>query len=385
MDREPFLTERLFCPGPTPVPLAAHLAAMASSVYHRSEDFYKVFQAARTGLQPVFGCSTPPIILTSSGTGAMEAAVVNFVSPGDRVLVVNAGKFGERWEKLTKKYGCDTQVLSTPWGQVPELRAFEVALAGDKSLKAVFFQANETSTGVQLPVRELAAAVRRHIPNCLIIVDAISSLVAHQMEMDQWDLDVVVAGSQKGFGIPPGLAFVAVSKRAWGNLSNQPRFYFDLKKERDEQEKGSGAWTCATTLVQALNQALIQIHGIGLDRVLAAHGQRAKAVQAAASAMGIKMFPTSGFSHALSALTVPEGIDGKKLLSTLRKKFGFIFAGGQDQLAGKIVRFSHLGFMDRFDVLSGVAGLEFALQDCGHAIELGGGVGAAMKVFAADS
>lgn len=385
MDREPFLTERLFCPGPTPVPLAAHLAAMASSVYHRSEDFYKVFQGARTGLQPVFGSSAPPIILTSSGTGAMEAAVVNFTNPGDRTLVVNAGKFGERWEKLTKKYGCNTQVLTIPWGKCPELTVFDAAIAGEKGLKAVFFQANETSTGVQLPVRELAVAVRRSHPDCLIVVDAISSLVAHQMEMDQWDLDVVVAGSQKGFGIPPGLSFVAVSKRAWGKLSTQPRFYFDLKKERDEQEKGSGAWTCATTLVQALNQALIQIHGIGLERVLATHRQRAKAVRAAAGAMGLNMFPTSGFSHALSAICVPEGVDGKQLLSTLRKKFGFIFAGGQDQLAGKIVRFSHLGFMDRFDVLSGVAGLEFALKDCGHSIKLGAGVGAAMDVFATDS
>lgn len=382
MNHEPFITERLFCPGPTPVPLSAHLAAMASSVYHRSEDFYKIFRESRDGLKPLFGVAESPLILTCSGTGAMEAAVVNFTAEDDEVLVINAGKFGERWEKLTAKYRCRLNVLTVEWGQVPTLDAIEGALQGKKGLKAVFFQANETSTGVQLPVAEICSVVHRLCPDALVVVDAISSLVAHVMDMKKWGVDVVVAGSQKGFGIPPGLAFVGWSPKAWGQLSSRPRFYFDLKKEKAEQDKGSGAWTTATTLVQALHQALMRINSIGVAEVATDHERRARAVQAAAKALQLGLFAKSGASHALTAIEVPPGIDGLALLGVLRKQYGFIFAGGQDRVAGKIIRFSHLGFMDRFDVLSGIAALEFALKSSGFPAPLGTGVSAAMGAYA---
>lgn len=385
MNRDPFLTERLFCPGPTPVPLSAHLAAMASSVYHRSEEFYKIFRECREGLCPIFGLTPEhaPLILTCSGSGSMEAAVVNFTDEKDEVLVINAGKFGERWEKLASKYRCQVEGLTVEWGQIPDLSAIEERLKSKRALTAVFFQANETSTGVQLPVAKIAALVRRYFPEALVIADAISSLVAHDMDMQGWGVDVVVAGSQKGFGIPPGLAFVGVAPRAWQKLSKRPRFYFDLKKEKDEQDKGSGAWTTATTLVQSLHQALIRINSVGAKQVAVLHAERTAAVQNAATALGLKLFAKAGPSHALTSIEVPAGIDGKALLKRLHKNYGFIFAGGQDQLVGKILRFSHLGFLDRFDLISGVAALEFALHDLGYkGAVLGAGVSAAMKTFA---
>lgn len=381
MDRDSFRIERLFCPGPTPVPLSAHLAAMASSVYHRSEEFYKIFRECRDGLKPLFGSTDSPLILTCSGTGAMEAAIVNFTDDQDEVLVINAGKFGERWEKLASRYRCPVTILAVEWGKLPSMGELERLLRSKPNLKAVFFQANETSTGVQLPVKDIAAAVKRLCPEALVIVDAISSLVAHVMDMRQWEVDVVVAGSQKGFGIPPGLAFIAISQKAWGRLSKRPRFYFDLKKEKDEQDKGSGAWTTATTLVQALHQSLLRINSCGFAGVAQDHQMRAEAVHAAVKAMGLSLFAKEGWSHALTSIEVPPGVDGKALLGELRKRYGFIFAGGQDKLAGKIVRFSHLGFLDRFDVFSGIAALEFALKDLGFKGQLGAGVAAAMRAY----
>ncbi len=381
--RDPFIVEKLFCPGPTPVPLEVQLAGIESSVYHRSEAFYQIFLESRKLLKPFFGSQDLPLILTSSGTGAMEAAVVNLTNPGDQVAVVVGGKFGERWEKLCKAYQCHYKTYRIASGSAPEPHKVAELAAELDIPKAVFIQANETSTGVFYPVREIAAAIRSHpkLKDCLIIVDAVSALCAHQVCMSDWDIDCVVAGSQKGFGVPPGLSFIALSKRALNSFSTRPRFYFDLQREIKGQDLGQTAWTPASTIVQSLHAALTQLHQIGIDQVFNHHQKLAQATQAATHALGLELFARHHWSHALTAVKVPESINGKTLLKTLRLRFGTIFAGGQDELEGKIIRISHLGFVDRFHIISGIAALEFALAELGFPVKLGTGVSAAMSVL----
>jgi aspartate aminotransferase-like enzyme len=379
--REPFTTDRLYCPGPTPVPKAALDAGERTSIYHRSDEFYKVFRRTAELLQPLFGCTTPPVILASSGTGAMEAALANLTDAGDEVVVVNGGKFGERWEKLAKAYQCKTEAVALEWGTGPSSAQILAAIGRQSKTKAVFIQANETSTGAYYPVERLAREIRAQWDG-LLVVDCISSLGAHTMRMNDWGIDAVVAGSQKGFGLPPGLAFVGLSERAWGRLSTRPRFYFDLERERKGQAEGRSAWTPALSLVFMLHAALEQMHEVGLDQVIAHHALLADASRAAVAAMGLTLFPKDFPSNALTSIVVPAGVDGQKLVKRVRQRFGMFFAGGQDQLKGKIVRFAHLGFVSRFDVLDGLAALEFALHEEGFRLDLGAGVKAAMVALA---
>ena len=379
MDRDLFTSDRLFCPGPTPVPKDVLAATSETSVYHRSEEFYKVFRACMEGLKPVFGSATLPLILTASGSGALEAAMVNLTAPGDQVVVVNGGKFGERWEKLAKAYQCETAVVSVEWGQAPAPEGILSAIRSQGNTRAVFLQGNETSTGAYYPVEKIAKTLRASGFKGFLIVDCISALCAHTMRMDEWGIDAVVAGSQKGFGLPPGLAFIALSEHAWGNLSTRPRFYFDLAKERKGQEEGRSAWTPATTLIFGLQKALETMNGVGIDKVVAHHTAMANATRAAVKAIHLELFAGTAPSNALTSITVPKGIDGTRLLKRLRQRFGMFFAGGQDELKGKIIRFSHLGFITRFDVIDGIAALEFALREEGYAHDLGTGVKAAME------
>lgn len=381
MKRDLFTTDRLFCPGPTPVPKAALEAGTETALYHRSDEFYKIFMRCAELLKPVFGCSTTPIILTSSGTGALEAAFVNLTAPGDNVVVVDGGKFGERWEKLAKAYQCPADVINVEWGQAPTPAQLVSAVSRNPDTKAVFLQANETSTGAFYPVKEIVAALRKSYDG-LIVVDCISSLGAHAMKMDEWQIDAVVAGSQKGFGIPPGLAFVALRESAWKKLSTRPRFYFDLERERKGQAEGRSAWTPAASLIMSLKATLEIMNKDGIDAMVAHHALLARAARAAVKAMGLELFASTAPSDALTAITVPSGIDGSKLVKRLRQRFGMFFAGGQDQLKGKIVRFAHLGFVTRFDLIDGVAALEFALKEEGFAADVGAGVKAAMQVLA---
>ena len=381
MSREPFINNRLFCPGPTPIPAAVKLAAMDSNIYHRSDEFYELFLGCCKKLAPIFGCSTQPLILASSGTGAMEAAMVNMTAIGDEVVVLNAGKFGERWEKLALAYQCKVEVVRSPAGEAPTSAQAISALRKHKSPRAIFLQANETSTGVRLPYEEITRNVRAEFPDCLIVVDAISSLCAHPMNMDKMGIDCVVAGSQKGFGMAPGLAFISLSSRAWKMLSKRDRFYFDLERERKGQEKGRSAWTPPISLIQNLSVALDLIHDTGIEEMNAHHAKLGAAARAAMSALGLEMFPKEHHSDALTAVAVPRGVDGLALLSILKSSYGAIFAGGQDELKGKIIRFSHLGFVSRFDLLDGLSALEFSLRDAGWKFEMGAGVSAAMRAL----
>lgn len=378
--REPFTYDRIFCPGPTPVPRQAHIASQESAaIYHRSEEFYRDFLQCADLLAPVFGSKNRPVILTCSGTGAMEATLLKLTAPGDEIVCVVGGKFGERWEQLARAFQCQVEVVAVEWGHAPTAAQILAAISRQKSTKAIFMQANETSTGAYYPVEALAREIRASYSGFLI-VDAISSLGAHSMQLDAWQIDAVVAGSQKGFGIPPGLAFVAMSDRAWQHPSQRPRFYFDLDKERKGQAEGRTAWTPATTLIYALKAALEQMHQVGLEQVAEHHTTLAKAARAGVQAIGLQLFPTHP-SNALTTPSLPSSIDGSKLIKRLRARFGAFFAGGQDQLKGKIIRIAHLGFVSRFDLLDAMAAFEFGLAEEGYRHDLGAGVKAAMQIL----
>ncbi len=384
MERHAFVKDRLYCPGPTPVPHAASVAALQTSVYHRTDLFREKFLYARKLLQPFFASDEAPLILTSSGTGAMEAALVNLTNAGDKILTLNGGKFGERWGKLGKAYGCETLTYEFTWGESPDLQKLEGILKSNKDIKAVFLQANETSTGVAYPVREIASLIRA---NCeaLIIVDAISALVAHHLPMDELHIDCLLTGSQKGFGIPPGLAFIALSPRAWNSLSTRPKFYFDLKKEREGQAKGETAWTPATTLIESLIPSLEILTELGPKHCDLHHATLANATRKAVEAIGLKIFSKSHHSQALTAIELPAGFDGTQLVKYCRIRFGTVFAGGQDHLKGKIVRFAHLGVVDELDLLAGLSALEMGLHKMGYPFSLGHAVGAAMQALSTRS
>lgn len=380
METHAFVKDRLYCPGPTPVPQASAIAALQTSVYHRTDLFREKFLHARNLLKPYFASEEAPLILTSSGTGAMEAALVNLTQAGDKVLCLNGGKFGERWGKLANAYGCQTLIYDFPWGESPSLDKLHDLLISHSDIKAVFFQANETSTGVAYPVREIASLIKAN-SQALIVVDAISALVAHHIPMDEIPIDCLLTGSQKGFGIPPGLAFIALSNRGWSALSKRPRFYFDLKKEREGQAKGETAWTPATTLVESLIPSLELLSQQGPRACEAHHALLAQACRAAAEAMGLKLFSKSHHSQALTAIELPQNFDGSKLLKYCRARFGTVFAGGQDHLKGKIIRLAHLGVVDELDLIGGIAALEMGLHKMGHSFALGQGISAAMKVL----
>ena len=378
MRSNPFVKPRLYCPGPTPVPFDISVAALQTNIYHRTDAFRQLMLDCSHMLQAFFGSSESPLILSSSGTGALEAAMVNLTRIGDKILVVNGGKFGERWEKLGQAYQCQVVSYTIPWGTSPNTQELKQLLSAHPDCKAVFFQANETSTGVAFPVSEMAAAIRS-VSKALICVDAVSSLIAHRMAMDEWAIDAVVAGSQKGFGIPPGLSFVSLSKRAWQQLSDRPKFYFDLAKEKQGQDKGETAWTPAISLILSLKPALEKLSAIGVEACDQYHGRLADACRKAVAAMGLRLFAQSHPSQALTAVSLPAGIDGSILVKTCRDEFGAIIAGGQDQLKGKIVRIAHLGLVDHLDFISGLVALEMGLQRLGYKHTLGSGVGAAMQ------
>jgi aspartate aminotransferase-like enzyme len=378
-------TNRLFCPGPTPVPLDASIQSLHTDIYHRSSEFKSIFSDVRKRLAPFFDSKVAPIILTSSGTGALEAAVVNLTEIGDEVLVINGGKFGERWHKLTAAYQCKVREIKITWGHSPDVEVIVETLRKHPGIKALFIQANETSTGVAYPIKDIAEQVRKLRPDLLLIVDAVSALIAHHVKLDSWGLDCVISGSQKGFGVAPGLAFIALSERAWLSAKNnrRPKFYFDLSTELKTQLDGQSAWTPATTLVLSLRAALDKLEALGVDGCEAHHKMMAEATRAAMHALGLELFSQSHHSQALTAAKLPERIDGNALISHARQRYGAIFAGGQDQAKGKIVRLAHLGIFDHFYLLQAIQALEFSLLDIGHTAEPGVGVTAAIKLIRA--
>ncbi|GIW42077.1 MAG: class V aminotransferase [Candidatus Binatia bacterium] len=371
----------LLAPGPTPVPERVLQALSRPLFHHRTPQFTRILEEVQASLKKLFGTEQDVLVLASSGTGAMEAAVTNTLSPGERALVVNGGKFGERWTRICQAYGVQVEEIRVEWGRAVDPALVEQALEKNPDIRAVLLQASETSTTVLHPVREVAEKTRRR--DVLLLVDGITAVGVTELPMDRWGIDVLVTGSQKALMLPPGLAFVALSARAWKRAESArlPRFYFDLARERKALAEGTTAWTPAISLVVGLHEALTMIEEEGLERVFARHERNARATRAAARALGLELLAPDHPSPAATGIYVPGGVDGRRLVSYLRDRMGVTFAGGQDRLRGKIVRIAHLGYVGAFDVVVAVAALEMALRHFGHPIELGRGVAAAEEVL----
>jgi aspartate aminotransferase-like enzyme len=379
------LKRYLLAPGPTPVPPEVLGAMGLPIIHHRSPDFIPVMESVREGLKWLYQTSQEVLMLSSSGTGGMEAAVTNFTSPGEKALVVNGGKFGERWGKILRAHGVEVTELMVEWGTPADPAGIAAALDKDKDIRAVFIQASETSTGVYHDVKAVAGEVRKRGEDVLLVVDAISGLVAHDLRFDEWGIDVMVAGAQKGLMIPPGLAFISASERAWKRAegSTSRRFYFDLKKEHESIKKNQTAFTPPVTLIIGLDEALRILRMEGLEKVFERHARLAEATREAAGALGLKLFAKGSPSNALTAIEAPEGIDGQEIYKRMREDYGITGAGGQDKLKGKVFRIAHLGYAGTFDVITAIAALEMVLVGLGHDVKLGSGVARAQELLMA--
>lgn len=372
----------LLAPGPTPVPPEVLMAMSLPMIHHRAPDFIPVLDSAKKGLQWLYQTKNDVLILSASGTGGMVGAVNNFLSPGDKALVVNGGKFGERWTKICKAYGVNAEEITVEWGYAVKPEKVEGSLKRDSSIKAVFVQACETSTGVYHDIKSIGEIVKRY-ENTIFVVDAISALVAHDLRTDEWGIDVMVGGSQKGVMLPPGLAFVSISDKAWkmAETSKSPRFYFNFKKEREALSRNQTNFTSPVTLIIGLNQALTMLKEEGLTEVFRRHTTMAEATRKAMNAIGLGLYTKESPSNSVTAVMSPEGFDGQLIYKNLREKYGITAAGGQDQAKGKIFRIAHLGYADTFDVITAVAGVEMVLKGMGYPVKLGSGVAAAEEVL----
>jgi aspartate aminotransferase-like enzyme len=378
------LKRYLLAPGPTPVPAEALLAMAEPIIHHRTPQFSRIFASAVAGSKKLFGTDGPVMMLAATGTGAMEAAVTNTMSAGDRVLVVNGGKFGERWAEISQAYGLEVSTIDVEWGTAVDPAAVAAALEEHPDTRAVLVQASETSTTVLHPVAELAALTRDR--ECLLIVDGITSVGVADMPMDATGIDVLVTGSQKAMMLPPGLSLVSLSEKAWrfSEQAKLPRYYFDLAKERKSVEKDTSAYTPAVSLVVGLN-AVYQVieNSGGFPELYARHARLAEATRAGVVAMGLKLLAPDSPSPATTGVWLPESIDGGKFTKHMRDVMGVTVAGGQGQLKGKIIRLAHIGYADTFDVIIGLSAVEMALAEFGHDVEFGKGPAAAQKILAA--
>jgi aspartate aminotransferase-like enzyme len=370
----------LLSPGPTPIPNEVALAMSETMIHHRTPQFNKVFQEARQRLKTLFGTKGDVLMLAASGTGAMEAAVSNLFSSGDKVLVVNGGKFGERWLNISTAFGLRTVEIKVEWGKAVEPGAIEKQLNAHPDTKGVMIQASETSTTTLHPVKEIAKLTRN---GPLFIVDGVTAVGVLPMPFDEWGIDALVTGSQKALMLPPGLAFIALSDRAWERTrtANLPRFYFDLNLESKNQQKGSGAFTPAVSLIFGLRASLDMMQREGLDRVYERHARLARATRAAAMALGLRLLAPENPSPAATGVFLPENIDADRVLDYLRDQMNVTFAEGQDQLKGKVIRIAHVGYMGAFDVITAIAALEMALRKFGLEIAFGRGVAAAEEAL----
>ncbi len=374
------IKQYLLSPGPTPVPNEVMTAMSETIIHHRTPEFSKLLKEVREGLKSLFGTKSNVLIFTSSGTGAMEAAVSNLFSPGDKVLVVNGGKFGERWLLLAQAFGLKPVEIKVEWGQAVRVDTVAKLLKDHPDTQGIMIQYSETSTTALHPVREIAALTRN---GPVLVVDGVTAVGALPVPMDEWGLDVLVTGSQKALMLPPGLGFIALSDRAWARVekSRCSRFYFDIKLEQKNQQQGSTAFTPAVSLIFGLRAALTLIDKEGIDRVYARHDRMARATRGAASALDLRLLAPENPSPAATGIWMPPGVNADQLLEYLRARMGLTFAEGQDHLRGKIIRIAHVGYMGAFDVITAIAGLEMALKKFGHPAQLGKGVAAAQEIL----
>ena len=385
---------RLFTPGPTQMLPSAQMAMAAAGMHHRTAEFRALFSKTIADLKEFIGTQNDVLILAASGTGAMEGTVTNLTSAGDAVLVLTAGKFGERWTNLAKTFGCVVDVVSAPYGSTFDLAQVRVALK--KNPKCVYLQANETSTGARHDVQAIAALVKEANAaggDTLLVVDAITGLGTTHFDVDGWGVDVIIGGSQKALMIPPGLAFLAVSERAWKRMDSTttPRFYFDFRKERKSQAKGETAYTPATALVAGMSNALDFIREMGKgdlragSKALVDSAELCAAMtRAAATALGLKLFSAANPGAAATAIMAPEGVDSGAMVKEFRESFGMVVANGQgDEMKGKLFRVAHLGYYDYLDTIAMAAALEHVVaRVTQQPLAAGVAVKAAQEVYA---
>jgi aspartate aminotransferase-like enzyme len=374
--------QRLLTPGPTPLyPKALH-AMMESDIHHRTETFRNVYRQVLADLKDVLGTSGDVLALVASGTGAMEASVSNFFSKGDKVIVCSAGKFGERWVGIAKAYGLDAVVLTAEYGDVVTVERVREALARESNVRGVFVQASETSTGAAHDVRAMAEAIKK--TGAIFVIDAITGMGTMPLDIDGWGLDVVIGGSQKAFMIPPGLAFMTISQKAWKHAesSTLPRFYFDLKKEAKNAAAGESSWTPATSLLLALGEALKYIKSVGMDKLIDNAQLLAKATRAAVQELGLELFSPGSPAASVTAVKAPPGMDSGVIVKEFRNRFGAVIANGQGSMKGQIFRIAHLGYFDFADLFAVIGGLEIILAANGVPVEFGTGVAAVQRVYA---
>jgi len=370
----------VMAPGPTPVPEDVLLEMAKPIIHHRTSQYQKIFEEANKGLKYLFKTENDVFTFASSGTGAMEAAVVNVLSSGDEAIVVRGGKFGERFDEICAAYGIKTIPIDVEWDKPVDPGVIKKKLTDNKGVKAVFATLCETSTGTKNDIESIGKIVSAS--EAVLVVDAVSGLCADDLRTDEWKVDIVCSGSQKGIMLPPGLAFLSVSKKAMGMVmkSNLPKYYFDLKAYKKSLDKNDVPWTPAVSLVRGLCRSIDMIREEGIDNVIARHARLANATRAAVKKLGLELFTTSP-SNAVTAAKVPQGVDGSLLVKTMRDKCGVTIAGGQSQLKGKIFRIAHLGYMIEFDTMTAISALEIVLKELGYKFEIGSGVTAALKAF----
>jgi aspartate aminotransferase-like enzyme len=372
----------LFSPGPTMLPPGVLLKMAEPIMHHREPEFEKIYAEIREGMKYLFQTKNEVLIFTSSGTGAMEGAVSNLLSQGDKAIVIRGGKFGERWGELCKAYGIEFIPIDVEWGKAVDPKRIKELLESDPSIRAVYTQASETSTGVRHPIQAIADLVKRYEDKA-IVVDAITGIGVFNIPTDAWGLDVVISGSQKALMLPPGLSFATLSDKAWKLVekSTLPKYYFDFKKELKNTKKNQSSYTPAISLYVGLRESLRMIRSEGLEAVFHRHEKLAEATRRAVKALGLELYAPDSPSDAVTAVKIPGGIDGEKLKDLFFKKFGITVAEGQDRAKGKIIRIAHLGYYERLDMVMVISALEMLLKEMGHSFELGTGVKAAEEIL----
>ena len=374
--------QRLLTPGPTPLlPKALH-AMMGSDIHHRTEDFRNLYRSVLADLKEVMGTSNDVLTLVASGTGAMEASVSNLFSPGDRVIVCTAGKFGERWVEIAKAYGLDAVVLQEEYGSAISAQRVIDTLKSQTNIRGVFVQASETSTGAAHDVRAMGEAIKKS--EAIFVVDAITGLGTMPLDIDRWGLDVVIGGSQKAFMIPPGLAFLSISPKAWAfaETSMLPRYYFNLKREKKSAAGGESSWTPNTSLLHALAEAMKYVKSVGMDKLVENAQMLAQATRAAVTALGLELFAPSSPGSSVTSVKAPKGMDSGVIVKEFRSRFGSIISNGQGSMKGQIFRIAHLGYFDFPDLFGVIAELEIILAAQGIPVKFGTGVAAVQNVYA---
>ncbi len=379
---EPPVKKYLFAPGPVPVPPEVLLAIARPIIHHRTPEFSAILDSARAQMQPLFGTRQEVLLLSSSGTGAMEAAVTNLLQPGEEAIFVNGGKFGERWGKLIQAYGAIPREIKVEWGRAVRPEQVAEALQAHPRARAVFVQASETSTCAVHPVAAIAELTRSR--DTMLVVDGITAVGVFAQKMDEWGIDALVTGSQKALMLPPGLGLIALSERAWerARANRTPRYYFDLNRElKAQRDEHTTACTPAVSLIFGLTKSLVLLYAETLPRVFARHELMAEATRAAGAALGLRLLAPDNPAPSVTGLLTPEGLDGSKLFRMMRDEFGVTVQGGQDQMKGKLVRIGHMGHLGPFDMLVAVSALDLGLERLAYRFEPGAGVAAVQRII----